>query len=259
MLISVSSVCWFDQTVEDAARKARDCGFTAFEALTFPRELFPLQGDLREVAEFELPKLLDRHGLTLAGLHLGSIGTSSEALRRSLTDYAKFAITHAKALGCDIIVEGGPDRAKEPFTPFLKSIAELIPVLEKTGVKLALENHYLNWIQYIQDYEHIFQHVDHPLIGITLDTGHFTSAGVDSAEVVRTFPDKIFHVHVKDHKGTQSLPLGHGVTDNAAVVRELKNISYRGYLSQELEVPKEMDGDQAAKDGFAYMTKLAKI
>jgi inosose dehydratase len=161
-------------------------------------------------------------------------------------------------LDCGVIVEGGPDRATEPFVPFLRSLEELIPMLEETGVKIALENHYKNWIQYVPDYEHIFQHIDHQLVGITLDTGHFTSAKVDSVEVVRRFPDRIFHVHIKDHIGTQSVPLGEGVTDNFAVAKELKHIGFAGYLSQELEVSEDLDGDLVARNGYHYMTRLSR-
>jgi sugar phosphate isomerase/epimerase len=162
-------------------------------------------------------------------------------------------------LGCRVIVGGGPDRASEPLAPFLRSLEELAAALEGTDVKIALENHYRNWIQDIQDYEYIFQHVDHPHIGITLDTGHFTSAGVDSAAVVRRFAGKIVHVHVKDHLGTQSVPLGMGQSDNFAVARELKTIGFTGYLSQELEVAEGIDADQAARDGYGYMTRLCQV
>jgi len=257
--IAASSICWVHDTLEDALRKARECGFRAFEPLVFPAELCRLHGDLRELKASDLHRLLAKYDMKLAALHLGAIKTRSDDQRKALTDYAKRAIEVAAELGCPVIVEGGPDRASEPLVPFLRSLEELVPALKGTDVKIGLENHYRNWIQYIQDYEHIFQHVGHPQIGITLDTGHFTSAGVDSADVVRRFPDKVFHVHVKDHVGTQSVPLGSGQTDNFAVARELKKIGFAGYLSQELEVAEGIDADQAARDGYAYMTRLREI
>jgi sugar phosphate isomerase/epimerase len=257
--IAVSSICWVHDSLENAVRKARDCGFTALEPLVFPAELCRVHGDLRELRATDLRALLAKHGVKLAALHLGAIRTSSEAQRKSLTDYAKRAIEVAVELGCRVIVEGGPDRASEPLAPFLRSLEELAAAIEGTDVKIALENHYRNWIQDIQDYEYIFQHVDHPQMGITLDTGHFTSAGVHSAGVVRRFGGKILHVHVKDHIGTQSVPLGMGRTDNLAVARELKTIGFTGYLSQELEVAEGIDADQAARDGYGYMTRLCQV
>ena len=86
---------------------------------------------------------------------------------------------------------------------------------------------------------------------MTLDTGHFTSANVDPAQVARTFAGRIFHVHIKDHIGTESVALGEGDTDNFAVVRELKAAGYDGYLSQEIELEDGSKADHAAHVGYA--------
>jgi len=194
--------------------------------------------------------------MTIAAFHLGAIMTPTEAKRRALTDYARRAIEYAAELGVGIVVDGGPDRATEPIVPFLRSLEELLPVLEGAPVRLALENHYGNWIQFIQDYEHIFQHIDHPQVGITLDTGHFTSAGVDPEAVARRFPNKIFHVHIKDHVGTQSVALGSGHTNNHGMARALKAAGYTGFISQELELDGEADPDAAAAAGIHYLNAL---
>jgi sugar phosphate isomerase/epimerase len=257
--IAASSCCWWHDSLEDVLRKAHECGFTDIELLTFPPEIFPLHGNLLEMSSDDLKHQLEDYELKLAALHLGAIMTSSEDRRRKLTDYAKRAIEVASEIGCRIIVEGGPDRQSEPFKPFLKSLEELVPILEGTEIKIGLENHYRNWIQYIQDYEHIFQHVDAPSIGITIDTGHFTSAGVDPAEVAMRFKDRIYHVHIKDHIGTQSVALGTGQTNNFGMVKVLKESGYSGYLSQELEIEDRKNADRTACEGLKYMQKLCAI
>ena len=127
------------------------------------------------------------------------------------------------------------------------------------GVRIALENHCGNWIQFLQDYEHIFAHIDAPCLGITLDTGHFTSAGVDPAAIVRRFPNKIFHVHIKDHRGTQSVALGTGETNNRGTADVLQASGYTGYLSQELEVSDRENSDRYAAEGLAYMKQLTEL
>lgn len=259
MKVAASSICWMRDNLETAIKKARAAGFTAFEPLTFPSEIWDLHGDLRKIDLKAFRRLFTDNGMTIAALHLGAIMTPTEERRRVLTDYCKRAIEVAQEVGAGIIVEGGPDRGVQPMRPFLKSLEELTPLLNDTGVKIALENHYGNWIQFIQDYEFIFDYIDHPNLGITLDTGHFTSAGVDSEEVARRFTSKIFHVHVKDHRGQQSVALGSGETNNFGMARVLKAAGYAGYLSQELELHDAARADAEAANGIAYMRALASV
>lgn len=259
MKVAISSVCWAGDSREEVLRKARSSGFHAIELLTFPPEIWDCHGNLEEMHPHVLREQLDRHGLKLAALHLGAILTSSEHKRRKLTDYAKRAIDFAAAIGCGTIVEGGPNRKSEPFRPFLKSLEELSRYLVGSHVRMGLENHYGSWIQYMEDYEHILDCVQSPDVGITLDTGHFTSAKVDPAEVAGRFAAHIVHVHIKDHIGAQSVALGSGETNNFGVARMLKASGYNGYLSQELELADEADTDRAAAAGLTYMKRLCKV
>ena len=257
MKITASSICWAHDSRANVLKKSREAGFTSIELLTFPPEIFDLHGNLNLLQPGELKLELSDAGLALAALHLGAIMTPTEAKRRRLTDYAKRAIDVAQEVDCELIVEGGPDRASEPFDPFLKSLEELVAYAEGTPVSIALENHYGNSIQFAEDYERIFSLFDSPHIGMTLDTGHFTSAGVDPAAIARRFGLRVLHVHVKDHIGTQSMPLGAGKTDNFGVVRELKKHGFAGYLSQELEVHDRENADRYAREGFAYLRRLS--
>lgn len=257
MKICASSVCWWHDDRVTMFRKVAAAGFRDVEVLAFPEaEICKLHGDVRTLPPAQMKRELADHGLRLCGLHLGAIMTPTEPKRRAMTDYCKRALEFACELGCGVIVESGPDRATEPVEPFMKSLEELAPVFERTPVKLALENHYRNWLQYIPDYDWVFSRIASPSIGMTLDTGHFTSAAVDPAEVARVFSRRVFHVHIKDHVGTQSVALGEGQTDNAAVVRELKAAGYDGYLSQEAEVADRSRADQVAHEGYHYMARL---
>lgn len=259
MDLAASSICWHRDTRVEMLRKASVSGFKFVELLTFPPELNVLHGNLWQMKPHELRAELMEFGLELAALHLGAIQTSTDLRRQSMTDYAKRAIEFAAQLGCTLIVEGGPDRGTEPFQPFLHSLEELARFLEGYPVRIGLENHYNNWIQYTQDYEHIFDRIHSPKIGITLDSGHFTSAGVDPAEFAGRFADKIVHVHVKDHIGTHSVALGHGETNNISMVQVLKKAGYEGFLSQELEVADADQADLYAREGLSYLQMLAAL
>lgn len=256
MKVCASSCCWWHHTLEDGVRLASEAGFKAYEPLLFPDEILPLHGNLRRISAGQLLRLLGDHGMTLAALHIAAIPTAPPERYRACLDYARIAVERAAETGCNLVVVGGPDRRTEPFFPFLKALDEIEPLLRNTPVRLALENHYGNWIQFIQDYEHIFDYMQSPQVGVTLDTGHFTACGVDPADVARRLQDKIVHVHIKDHVGRQSVPLGTGQTNNLGLVRVLKEMNYAGYLSQEIECGRGEEADRAAAEGIVYMNKL---
>jgi len=254
-----ASICWVNDTLETALQKAKQCGFPAIEVLTFPVEIWDVHGDLRHIKPSDLKRKVDDAGLELAALHLGGILTPSEEMTRTLIDYTKLAVDFAQHVGCRTIVSGGPLRESQPFEPFVRALEELTPCFDGSGVRLALENHYKNWLQFIEDYDSIFTSFDSANIGMTLDTGHFHSAGVDPIEVARRFADRVYHVHIKDHIGTQSIALGAGETDNFGVTRALKDAGYDGYLSQELEVSDGENSDRYACEGYDYIRRLCAV
>ena len=107
--------------------------------------------------------------------------------------------------------------------------------------------------------ERIVKKIDSPYLGLTIDTGHFTSSHIPLQEVIDQLGPWIKHVHIKDHIGTQSVGLGRGETDNVGFVSELRRIGYEGYLSMELEVEDKENIDLYLKEGFEYMKKLVSI
>jgi len=256
MQISVSSCCWWDDPLDEVLRKASSCGFRAIEILAFAPYFPRVHLDLTTTTTAELRRKLEDHGLVLSGLHAGSIWTTTEELRRNLTDYAKMAIEAAAELECPTVVEGGPLRDEQPFEPFIDSLLELQRELENTPVQLVLENHHNYWLETIEDYRGLLTHISSPKIGICADTGHFTAAGVDPVRFAETFKERIYHVHVKDHIGEKSVPLGKGTTNNREVARRLREYGYQGFLTQELELEDKKNADIHACEGRDYMLGL---
>lgn len=259
MKICASSICWPWDSLDSMLEKTAACGFRHVEVLTFPPQIFELHGNLNRMKPAELRAKLDANGLELAALHLGAILTSTPEKRRELTDYCKRAIDFATELGCGMIVEGSPDRAGEKFHPYLRSLEELCVYLEGTNVRIGLENHHGAWLQFIPDYEVVFDLLDCPQLGITLDTGHFDKAGVDPETVARKFGRKIFHVHVKDHDEKGDAALGTGWINNIGMIRTLKQLGYDGFISQELEIGEQRERDYYAMLGHRYMRWLAEF
>ena len=177
----------------------------------------------------------------------GSVGEAQQAAgaRALLFDAAE-------QLGSPLVVLTGRPRREGGLEATIAGIQALIPLIERKPVRLALEPHYGSQIQDLEDYESIFAQIESPQVGITLDSGHFHSAGVDWKRLIHRFPERIYNCHVKDHIGTQSVPLGAGEMDLRGYIQELDAIGYEGALAVELEVADPENLPRYCADAFRY-------
>lgn len=62
------------------------------------------------------------------------------------------------------------------------------------------------------------------LIGVNLDTGHFTAANFDPLQYIRDHHEQVFSIHLKDRKANQGprTPFGEGDTPLAAILALIK-------------------------------------
>lgn len=125
-------------------------------------------------------------------------------------------------------------------------------------MKLAIEPHYRTRIESRADYDHILSEINTPKVGITIDIGHFHSAGVDWQALIRAYPDRIYNVHVKDHVGTQSVPIGAGEIDLRGLIEELHATNYNGALAVELEVVDPENLPRYCTEAYTYLRDLVE-
>jgi sugar phosphate isomerase/epimerase len=164
----------------------------------------------------------------------------------------------SEKMGSPLVVITGRPRKDGGLEPTIAGIKSLLPLIESKPVKLALEPHYGSQIQYLEDYEAIFDQIESPQVGITLDSGHLHSAGVDWKRLIHRFPDRIYNFHVKDQVGTQSVPLGSGEVDLRGYIDELYAIGYEGALAVELEVIDPENLPRYCAEAFVYLHDLVK-
>jgi sugar phosphate isomerase/epimerase len=112
--------------------------------------------------------------------------------------------------------------------------------------------------------------------GFTFDPSHLHWQGVDPAEFVRRFADRIFHVHVKDaaltlngrsgilnsylphgdpRRGWEFRAPGRGGVDWEGVLRALNEIGYDGPLAVEFK-DAGMDREYGAEDACKFVKRL---
>ena len=144
----------------------------------------------------------------------------------------------AKYLGCRRVKFTGSGRDSEGgIERVIEVLKELAPAAEEMNVLIAVENHKNNVIEYMEDYEAIFDAIPSRHVGMCLDMGHFDGSEVDNFEVVRRFHERVNHVDLKDTraKGVHDVVnFGEGVTDVHGIVEALLESGYSGYLVVEM-------------------------
>ncbi|NLF93000.1 MAG: sugar phosphate isomerase/epimerase [Oligosphaeraceae bacterium] len=150
----------------------------------------------------------------------------------------------------------------------------ILDEFDKQGVRFALEVHPTEIAFDIYTAQKALEALQHrPAFGFNFDPSHLVWQGVDPVEFLRAFPDRIYHVHIKDAKvtlngrtGILSSHLnfgqpnrgwdfrspGHGDVDFEEIIRELNRIGYSGPLSVEWE-DSGMDREYGAADACSFV------
>lgn len=174
-----------------------------------------------------------------------------EETRDSVIGNLKRVIDIAAILHCPIVrLYGGTEAHVHPefwfndvWSRTVSGIREVAEYAQKANVRLAIETHIGSLTMSIRDTLRLIEDVNMPNVGILFDYAWIELAGEEfGKEAVRKAADHIFHVHVKDWKLESRRPLkktsclmGEGTVAWDEVLRELKEIGYHGYVSDEYE------------------------
>jgi inosose dehydratase len=128
-------------------------------------------------------------------------------------------------------------------------------VLDQTGVKTVFHHHCAGFIETPDEIDRFLSNTNPLLIGLCLDTGHYTFGGGDAVAAFRKHAERIWHVHFKDCdknlaqesqiqnwdyfesvKNGIFCELGKGAVDFATIAEELRNHSYSGWIVVEQDV-----------------------
>jgi sugar phosphate isomerase/epimerase len=199
----------------------------------------------------------DALGVTPVSLHLPSFapGPAAADLAREVARWC-WLVEAASSLDISLLKCTGSARGEAGGVESLIALLEEVgPFAADRGVRIALENHAGNVLEFAEDYDRIFEVIDDPGIGMCLDTGHFAASGVDMIAIVERFAERIIHVDLKDCAGTgeEFVPFGHGVVDFDAVLGAVTETGYDGYLV--VEFPRR--GDGTAIDDLAAGAEIA--
>jgi sugar phosphate isomerase/epimerase len=170
-----------------------------------------------------------------------------------------------------------PQQIDDGFKLFAEKWTPILDVFGDVGVKFALEVHPTEIAFDLYSAERALEAVGRrPEFGFNFDPSHFHWQGVDPVQFIRAFPDRIYHVHIKDAAVTldgktgllgSHLPFGdprrgwdfrspgRGGVDFEAIIRALNDIGYSGPLSVEWEDP-GMEREHGAADALHFLARL---
>ena len=168
------------------------------------------------------------------------------------------------------MINDGFDLLAERFNPILDVFGEC-------GVKFALEVHPTEIAFDLYSAERALDALGgREEFGFNFDPSHLHWQGVDPVEFIRAFPDRIFHVHVKDaittlngktgilsshlnfgdaRRGWDFRSPGRGGVNFEEIIRALNDAGYEGPLSIEWE-DSGMDRDFGAREACEFTRRM---
>jgi inosose dehydratase len=138
-------------------------------------------------------------------------------------------------------------------------------VLDETGLRTVFHHHCAGFIETPEETARLIDMTPPDLIGLCFDTGHWAYAGGDALDGLRTYRERIWHVHFKDchadvaekaraeqwdyYRALENqiyYGLGTGDIDFQTLVTALQQSSYAGWIVVEDELPPGMGDPRAS-------------
>ncbi|MCD4687608.1 MAG: sugar phosphate isomerase/epimerase [Anaerolineae bacterium] len=301
---------WADLTLDVVAAKAKGFGYDGLELACWG-DHFEVDKALSDDGYIQTRKdILAKHGLQCFAISTHLVGQcvadaliddrhkailpprlwgdgDPEGVRQRCTQEVKDTAKAARLLGVKVVpgftgspvwhmLYPFPPTSQEMIDAGYKEFAErwvpILDVFQAEGVKFALECHPAEIAYDIYTAERALVTLEnHPAFGFNFDPSHFVHQLFASAEFIDAFPDRIFHVHMKDSKvrlngrasilsshlpfgdprrGWDFVSVGRGDADFEAIIRALNRIGYQGSLSVEWE-DSGMDREHGATESCA--------
>lgn len=163
------------------------------------------------------------------------------------------------------------------FQDFADRWNPILDVFDECGVRFAMEVHPAEIAFDLHTAQRALEAIDHRgAMGFNFDPSHLIWQGVDPVEFIRAFPERIYHVHVKDamvtlngrsgllashlgfgdpRRGWDFRSPGRGGVNFEEIIRALNTIGYQGPLSVEWE-DSGMDREHGATEAAEFVKRL---
>ncbi len=303
-----------DVPLETLAAQAADWGYHGFELCCWGDHLEVQRGLADDSYAPGRISLLARHDLQISVVANHRVGQavsdviddrhqplvpdyvwgdgSQAGVRQRAAEEMSATFRLAEKLGANVVsgftgspvwgyVAGYPSPRAGVIAEGLRSFAEqwhpILDAAADSGVRFACEVHPGQLAFDLYSAEVVLDALNgREEFGFTFDPSHLHWQGVDPVEFLRRFPERIYHVHVKDatltlngrtgvlggywpsgdpRRGWQFRSPGRGGIDWDAIVRVLNEIGYEGPLSVDWHDP-GMSREYGAADAVQFLKRL---
>lgn len=205
-----------------------------------------------------LRDLLEDNGLTLVSVYAGANFIYGDLLDDEL-DRVTQACRLAQEAGAErLVVGGGARRARgtreQDYDALAAALDKVTDLAEDHGLVATYHPHLSTIVESPSELERLLPRTR---IGFCPDTAHLAAGGGNPAELIRRYPDRVRHVHLKDLRTEPFafLPLGQGELDFRDILRAVAETGYDSWLMVELD---SYDGDpaQAARISKTFLDGL---
>jgi len=306
---------WADLPLETLAKKAKDWGFDGLELACWG-DHFEVDKALESDSYVRNKKdLLEKHGLKYFAISTHLVGQcvaddpidnrhksilppriwgdgNPDGVRQRAAEEMKNTAKAAKLFGVNVVngFTGSSVWAKLYFFPptsqadidagykdFADRWLPILEVFKQEGVKFALEVHPTEIAYDIITAHRTLKAINnHPNFGFNFDPSHFIHQFIDPVMFIQEFPDRIFHVHVKDSRvrltgrnsilsshldfghpdrGWDFVSPGRGDVKWDPIIRAFNRIGYNGPLSIEWE-DSGMDREWGAPEALKMIRSM---
>jgi sugar phosphate isomerase/epimerase len=305
---------WADLPIEDICRKASEFGYQGLELACWG-DHFEIDKSVSDNGYAAAKRdLLDRYDLQCHAISSHLVGQAvcdridsrhqailppyvwgdgdPAGVNRRAADDMKNAARAAQQFGVDVVngftgssiwhlLYSFPpvpeSMIEEGFQEFAERWNPILDVFGQCGVRFALEVHPTEIAFDVVTARRALDALgNREEFGFNFDPSHLLWQGVDPVEFIREFPDRIYHVHVKDaivtlngrsgilgshlgfgdpRRGWDFRSPGRGGVNFEEIIRALNQISYEGPLSVEWE-DSGMDREHGAREACEFVQKL---
>ena len=277
MKLAYSSNAYQKFSIEETIARIAALGYGGLELLADVPHAWP--AGLLPERRRAIREALDRHRLAISNVNafmMNAVADSRSpywhpswiepdphyrAIRR---EHTKRALALAKELGAASIQTepGGPLAAGQSWhdgaAVFYDEIMPCVELAGRLEVLLLIEPEPGLLIERFDQYLEMAGRIDSPWLGLNFDIGHAYCVGEEPQDWVPRMAAHTRHYHLEDMAATREhrhLVPGGGAIDLPAVLREIINTGYQGWVTVEL-YPYLDDPDEAGREAKEFIEGL---
>jgi sugar phosphate isomerase/epimerase len=256
--------------LEKAFAFTAECGYKGVEIAPFTIAQYAT--NISAARRTEVRRIAEKAGLEIVGLHWLLAKTegfhltaADAAVRRKTADYLGALAAFCADLGGKILVFGSPQQRNlaagmskdDGMKHAVEVLRAAMPACEKADVTLAFEplsTKDTNFITTAAEGAALVERVDSPRCRLHLDCKAMATEPTPIPELIRKFHKVTIHFHAND---ANLQGPGFGRLDFVPILRALKEVEYRGWVSVE-PLDYSPGVERTARESIRYLERCAK-